>query len=72
MNNTQAEDSKRNKQFQQLLQKQQLLMEMGKHFTIEVVNGNYTLLSELFSARTFRKSEYTVDELRFIKEPSVF
>jgi hypothetical protein len=69
MNNTQADiDSKRNKQYQELLQKQQLLMEMGKKFTIEVVNGNYTLISELFKAKTFRKSEYTVDELRFIKE----
>lgn len=70
MNNTQAQDSndKRNKQYQELLQKQQLLMEMGKEFTIEVVNGNYTLISDLFQAKTFRKSEYTVDELRFIKE----
>jgi hypothetical protein len=69
MNNTRAElDSKRNKQYEQLLQKQQLLMEMGKEFTIEVVNGNYSLISDLFNAKTFRKSEYTVDELRFVKE----
>ena len=69
MNDTRSNlDSKRNKQYEILLQKQKLLMEMGKEFTIEVVNGNYTLISDLFKAKTFRKSEYTVDELRFIKE----
>jgi hypothetical protein len=74
MKHTQAQnqdsndDSRYSKQYAEILQKQQLLMEMGKEFSIEVVNGNYQLISDLFKAKTFRKSEYTIDELRFIRE----
>ena len=36
-------------------------------YTIKVVNGNYELISSMFSHKTFKKSEYTMDELKFIK-----
>lgn len=74
MNDTQAlkesekKDSKYKKQMKSLLAKKKLLMEMGETFTIEVVNGNYALISKLFNQRTFKKGEYTTDELKFIRD----
>ncbi len=40
---------------------------MNAEYTIKVVNGNYELISKMFTHKTFKKSEYTIDELRFIK-----
>lgn len=65
MNDTQAENI--SKQYLQLLAKRKVLIDMDEEYTIEVVNGNYQLMSNLFNAKTFKKSEYTVDELRFVK-----
>jgi len=60
MNNTQAP-------YQKILEKQKILIAMDEEYTIKVVNGNYELISKLFKQRTFKKSEYTVDELSFIR-----
>lgn len=40
---------------------------MSAEYTIKVVNGNYELISKMFKQKTFKKNEYTPDELRFIK-----
>ena len=40
---------------------------MDEEYTIKVVNGNYELISKMFTHKTFKKSEYTMDELKFIK-----
>ena len=40
---------------------------MDEEYTIKVVNGNYELISNMFTHKTFKKSEYTMDELKFIK-----
>lgn len=42
-------------------------METDSEYTIKVINGNYELISDLFKHKTFKKSDYTIDELRFIK-----
>lgn len=60
MNNTQAH-------YKQLLEKQKVLIDMGEEYTIKVVNGNYELISNMFTHKTFKKNEYTMDELKFIK-----
>lgn len=60
MNNTQAH-------YKQLLEKQKVLIDMGEEYTIKVINGNYELISNLFAHKTFKKNEYTMDELKFIK-----
>ena len=60
MSNTQAH-------FNELREKQQVLIDMGAEYTIKVINGNYELISDLFEHKTFKKSEYTMDELRFIQ-----
>jgi hypothetical protein len=60
MKNTQAHHK-------QLLEKQKFLIDMDAEYTIKVVNGNYELISKMFTHKTFKKSEYTIDELRFIK-----
>ena len=60
MNNTQAHH-------QELLEKQKFLIDMDEEYTIKVVNGNYELISKIFTHKTFKKSQYTIDELKFIK-----
>jgi hypothetical protein len=60
MNNTQAHHK-------ELLEKQKFLIDMDEEYTIKVVNGNYELISKIFTHKTFKKSEYTMDELKFIK-----
>lgn len=60
MTNTQAHHK-------QLLEKQKVLIDMDAEYTIKVVNGNYELISSLFTHKTFNKNEYTMDELKFIK-----
>lgn len=39
---------------------------MDREYTIKIVNGNYELISDMFSHKTFKKFDYTIDELRFI------
>ena len=53
--------------YKQLLEKQKVLIDMDEEYTIKVINGNYELISNMFSQRTFNKTEYTMDELSFIK-----
>lgn len=53
---------------QKLWEKQKVLMAMNKEYTIKVVNGNYELISDLFWHKTFKKGDYTMDELKFIKK----
>jgi len=53
--------------YHKILEKQKILIAMGEAYTIKVVNGNYELISKLFNQKTFKKSEYTTDELTFIK-----
>jgi hypothetical protein len=65
INKQQTENSK---QFRRFYQKQQVLMSLGEEYTIKVVNGNYELISKMFKAKTFKKSEYNIEELRFIKD----
>jgi hypothetical protein len=60
MNNTQAHHN-------QLLEKQKFLIDMSAEYTIKVINGNYELISKMFTHKTFKQSEYTMDELKFIK-----
>ena len=60
MNNTQDHHK-------ELLEKQKFLIDMNEEYTIKVVNGNYELISKMFTHKTFKKSEYTIDELRFIR-----
>lgn len=53
--------------YKQLIEKQKVLIEMGEEYTIKVINGNYELISNMFTHKTFKKSEYSIDELSFIK-----
>ncbi len=65
MKNTQAHHK-------ELLEKQKFLIDMNADYTIKVVNGNYELISEMFAHKTFKKSDYTIDELRFIKSVRLY
>jgi hypothetical protein len=65
MNNTQEP---KNANYRKLLGKQKVLAEMGKEYSIKVVNGNYQLISDMFVQKSFNKTDYTPEELRFIKE----
>jgi hypothetical protein len=70
MNDTQADSQKasgKEPHHKQLLEKQKVLIDMDEEYTIKVVNGNYELISNMFTHKTFKKSEYTMDELKFIK-----
>ena len=51
----------------ELLEKQKFLIDMDADYTIKVVNGNYELISEMFAHKTFKKIDYSIEELRFIK-----
>ena len=53
--------------YKQLIEKQKVLIDMGEEYTIKVINGNYELISNMFNHKTFKKSEYSMDELNFIK-----
>jgi len=63
-----AKTTKTDRQHEKLMAIQKILVELDKEYEIKVINGNFELISDLFVHKTFKKGDYTVDELRFIKD----
>jgi hypothetical protein len=62
-----SDNMPKNRDYLKILSMQETLMAAGKPFKIKVINGNYELISGLFKGKTTSKSDYTTEELKFIK-----